>query len=149
MINEEQMEDHEKIFEDYLKTQGLKLTTQRRNILESAFAMHTHFDAEALLAHVQIAHSDVSRATVYRTLPLLIEAGLIRNSEKTKEKECYEHIIGHPKHFHILCTVCHKILEEEESQALLELIRETCEKNACEFQDYVLTIKGICNDCKK
>ena len=143
------MEEHEKIFEDYLKTQGLKLTAQRKSIMDSAFAIHSHFDAEVLLAHVQLEHPDVSRATVYRTLPLLKEAGLIKNSEKTKEKECYEHVIGHPKHFHLLCSKCNQIIEEEESLQLTELMDKICQKNNFEFQDYVLTIKGICNDCKK
>ncbi|HPK40468.1 MAG TPA: transcriptional repressor, partial [Candidatus Cloacimonadota bacterium] len=61
----------------------------------------------------------------------------------------YEHTLGHSKHFHFLCSVCNNIIEEDESPELLALMKKVCKKNNFKMQDYILTIKGVCNDCKK
>lgn len=143
------MEEHEIIFENYLKNQGLLLTSQRKLIMDCVFNIHEHFDAESLMKKIQVMDKDVSRATVYRTIPLLINAGLIKQSEKIEDKECYEHILGHPRHLHIICNICHKILEVDESNELSQLFSFIAQENEVDMQDYKLTIKGICNECKK
>ena len=67
-----------KKFLDFLQHKKLRITAQRRAIIESAFETEEHFSAEQLLAWSRRRDKSVSRATVYRTLPLLTESGLVR-----------------------------------------------------------------------
>ncbi|MCB5250416.1 MAG: Fur family transcriptional regulator [Candidatus Cloacimonadales bacterium] len=143
------MTDYKQVFEDYLKTQNLLLTPQRLSILDAVLSIDSHFDAEILLEIVQKTNKNVSRATVYRTIPLLIDAGLLSSSDSMEEKESYECVLGNTKHFHLLCTVCNNILEEDESKDLLDLLNKACKKNKFKMNDYILTIKGVCRACKK
>jgi Fur family ferric uptake transcriptional regulator len=143
------MEEHEVIFEEYLRSKGLLLTSQRKIIMDYVFLTHEHFDADTLLFEIQKNYREVSRATVYRTLPLMINAGLIKKSEKIKDKDCYEHIIGHPRHIHLVCLNCHKIFEVEESRELSDLIRVISDQQNISVKDYTISVQGICNECKK
>ena len=68
------MNAHEKVFINFLKEKGLKLTSPRRIIMEAVFQNHDHFDIETLYDQIRKEHEDVSRATIYRTVPLLVEA---------------------------------------------------------------------------
>ncbi len=142
------MEDYKERFNEFLKTKGLKLTNQRSIILDYIFLTHDHFNADNLIYEIQNINYEVSRATVYRTIPLLLEAGLIKNSTKSKDKEYYEHVYGHPKHFHIICQKCGKITEVEESDYLNSLISKISTDHNFNFCDYQLIIQGVCFDCK-
>lgn len=143
------MEEHEVIFSSYLKSLGLKLTNQRRIIMDQVFLTHDHFNVEDLLFKIQTKYKYVSRATIYRTIPLLIDAGLIIESAKTKEKDSYEHVLGHPKHFHLICKICKRIIEVDENKSLIKVLEKVCLDSDFERSDYSLSIKGICNECKK
>ncbi len=77
---EETMKDHEDIFYKHLTQQGLKFTKARKLILDTVFELHEHFEVDSLYDKIRSVTKDVSRATIYRTLPLLIGAGLIQQS---------------------------------------------------------------------
>lgn len=143
------MEDYQILFTDYLKTRGLKFTPQRQQILDYIFEIHSHFNVEKLITDIQLKYKDVSRATVYRTIPLLLEAGLIKFSTKFDAKDCYEHVFGHPKHFHLLCQKCGRIIEVDETPELIELIHQFTNQNNFILADYQLIIQGLCHDCRK
>ncbi len=143
------MEEHEVIFSRYLKSLGLKLTNQRKIIMDQIFLTHDHFNVEDLLFKIQTIYNYVSRATIYRTLPLLINAGLIKESAKTKDKDSYEHVLGHPRHFHLICTECKRIIEVEENNSLKKFLNNVGLENDFEISDYSLSIKGKCNECSK
>ena len=67
-------------FEAFLRTRKLKLTRERLVILAAIFRQEHHFDAESLHADLRTEGGDISRATVYRTLDLLVQAGLVRKN---------------------------------------------------------------------
>ena len=81
------MADHATIFRDYLAKKGLKLTSPRKKILEAVFAIHEHFNAEELYGRIKSHSQGISLATVYRTLPLLLEAGLVQQIGRASCRE--------------------------------------------------------------
>src|SRR5712664_4001606 len=101
-------------FMDFLAQKNLRLTAQRRAIIETAFGTQKHFTAEQLLAWSRRRDKSVSRATVYRTLPLLTESGLVREMDFGKDYKFYDpNYAEHPNHSHIICQDCEKIVEFE------------------------------------
>jgi Fur family transcriptional regulator, ferric uptake regulator len=106
-----------KRFLDFLAQKGLRLTGQRRAIMETVFGTEQHFTADQLLAWSRQRDKSVSRATVYRTLPLLTESGLVREMDFGKEHKFYDpNYAEHPRHNHIVCQDCGKIVEFESEQ---------------------------------
>ena len=139
------MIDHEVQFKKFLQKQGHKLTRSRAKILEAAFSIHEHFDAEKL--HDLIKADNVSLATVYRTLPLLLEAGLIQRTVRRGGRDRFEHILGHPRHAHWLCENCQAVIETDLS-ALLPAITKEAKNLKFDIQQISLNITGLCWKCK-
>lgn len=142
------MKKYDAVFEDFLRTKSLKMTSPRKIILEAVFRTHNHFDVDSLYDIIRSKHSDVSRATIYRTIPLLIEAGLVKQSLRCQAKDQYEHTYGHKRHLHFLCIKCGKIIETE-SDKVEGLLAELAQKEKFIIKDYNLGAKGLCADCAK
>src|SRR5579862_2468432 len=97
---------------EFLEKKGLRKTGQRDAIIEAAFSTTEHYTAEDLLTMAKKIEPSVSRATVYRTLPLLVESGLLREMDFGKEYKFYDpNFIEHPHHNHLICVDCDKIVE--------------------------------------
>src|SRR5205809_5980483 len=101
-------------FMDFLGQKNLRLTSQRQAIIETVFSTEEHFTAEQLLKWSRKRDKSVSRATVYRTLPLLTESGMVREMDFGKDHKFYDpNYAHHPEHSHIICHDCNKIVEFE------------------------------------
>ena len=101
-------------FLHFLEQKGLRITQQRRAIVDTVFGTDQHFTAEQLLEWAREKDSSVSRATVYRTLPLLTESGLVHEMDFGKDYKIYDpNYAEHPNHNHIICKDCDKIVEFE------------------------------------
>lgn len=142
------MEREKEIFEKYLEKRGLKLTSGREKILEEVFLRGDHFDAETLFQALRDKGEGVSRATVYRALPLLVDSGLVQEAMKCGDKVCYEHIYGHKAHGHLVCVSCGKIIEFR-SNRLEKIKNEVCEKYDFIPAEFRFGIKGYCQDCRE
>lgn len=104
----------ERIYE-FIQTSGLRRTMQRDAIIEAAFSHTDHYTAEELLARARLLEPSVSRATVYRTLPLLVESGLLKELDLGKDQMLYDpNYIEHPRHSHLICMDCNRIVEFED-----------------------------------
>src|SRR6476661_10013690 len=116
-------ESPEEKFREFLEIRGEKLTEARRILVRHIFDTHKHFDADELVADLHAAGRRVSRATVYRTLRLLVEAGLLRELRLTN-RSAYEHSYGYPSHDHMHCNECNTIVEfnNEEVRRLREAV---------------------------
>ncbi len=140
------MEKHEQQFLSFLQKRGLKLTSTRREILNMAFSLHEHFNAEELYDHLKATTKVISLATVYRTIPLMVESGLVQKAVRTRGRERYEHIYGHPKHIHWLCRKCGALLESDMQDFFGEV-----EKQALGLgfhpEQVSLSISGLCWKC--
>jgi Fur family ferric uptake transcriptional regulator len=104
-------------FLDFLVRKNLRLTAQRRAIVETAFQTHQHFTADQLLEWSRQRDKSVSRATVYRTLPLLTESGLVREMDFGENHKFYDpNYAERPHHNHIICEDCGTIVEFESGE---------------------------------
>ncbi len=141
------MQEHEIIFEAFLEKQGLKYTKARKLILEIVFKLHEHFDVEYLYDLIHQVSKDVSRATVYRTIPLMVEAGLIQRSVRSESRDKYEHIYGHPRHSHWVCKNCGLVIETD-IQDLMKLVQSEAKTQNFQIDEVNLTVRGICWKCR-
>jgi Fur family ferric uptake transcriptional regulator len=107
-------EIHERVHA-YLADKGLRKTPQRDAIVEAAFSTTEHYTAEELLVMARRVDRSVSRATVYRTLPLLVECGVLREMDFGKDYKFYDpNYLDHPTHNHLICVDCSRIVEFED-----------------------------------
>lgn len=107
-----QLENPSETFREFLTSKGLRVTNQRTAILDAAFSLPDHFTAEELLDCARKLDDSVSRATVYRTLPILTESALIREVDVGRDYKYY--MANHRvKIFQaqVICTDCEKIFE--------------------------------------
>ncbi|MFO8145249.1 MAG: Fur family transcriptional regulator [Candidatus Syntrophosphaera sp.] len=141
------MQKHEKLFQDYLAKRGLKLTTPRRQILDAVFSLHEHFDAEQLYDYVKNITGRASLATIYRTLPLLVDAGLIQLSLHHSSRDVFEHIYGHRRHVHWICSRCGAVQETSLSH-LNSVLRREAAKLGFATQEISVQVKGVCSRCR-
>jgi len=134
---------------DFLARKNLRLTAQRRAIIETAFNTSQHFTADQLLAWSQRRDKSVSRATVYRTLPLLTESGLVREMDFGKDRKIYDpNYAEHPHHNHIICQDCEKILEFE-SDKIEQLENEISRRLGFSVKSHRLQITAQCDEFRK
>lgn len=135
--------------EAFLAEKGLRHTSQRTAILEAAFGTTEHFTAEDLLTMSRKLDPSVSRATVYRTLALLTETGLLKELDIGKDFKYYDpNYSKHPNHHHIICNDCDKIVEFE-SKDIEELESEISHKLGFSIGSQKIEIRGNCEDLKK
>lgn len=138
-----------KRFVEFLGTKNLRLTSQRRAIIDTVFETDEHFNAEQLLEWARRHDSSVSRATVYRTLPLLIESGLVREMDFGKDHKYYDpNYADHPEHNHIICSDCDKIVEFE-SEKIARIENEITHKLGFSVKTQRLQITATCDEFKK
>jgi Fur family ferric uptake transcriptional regulator len=134
-------------FLNYLKQEGLKWTSGREKVFREAVATEGHFEAEELAYRLRKKGSRVSKATVYRTLPLLVKAGLIKEVIHGEKHHHYEHNHEESQHDHLICLKCGKIVEYEE-ESLREIEGKICKKHQFRPQKIVLEIFGYCKKCQ-
>lgn len=136
-------------FENFLKGLQLRLTPQRRRIFDRAFETHDHFSAETLYSWLsREAGPKVSRATVYRTLALLLEGGFIESLDTGRGELVYEHVLGHRHHDHMVCLGCGRI-EEFHDERIEELQLEACSSKGFELVRHDLVLQGYCRSCQR
>src|SRR5712664_4629350 len=136
-------------FMDFLTQKNLRLTAQRQAIIETAFSTRKHFTAEQLLEWARRRDRSVSRATVYRTLPLLTQSGLVREMDFGKDYKFYDpNYADHPHHSHIICGDCEKIVEFE-SEKIERLECQISQKLGFSVKTQRLQITGACQTMKK
>ena len=80
-------------------------------------------------------------------LPLLVESGLIKEAIHYKERDFYEHILGHSHHDHIICIKCGRVIEFKEEK-IEQLQDKVCKKYRFIPSEHHLEIKGYCKQCK-
>jgi Fur family ferric uptake transcriptional regulator len=136
-------------FLDFLAGKRLRMTSQRQAIVETVFGTDQHFTADQLLAWSRRRDPSVSRATVYRTLPLLTESGLVREMDFGKEYRFYDpNYAEHPSHNHIICEDCDRIVEFE-SEGIEQLESQISQRLGFAVQAHNLQIRGRCEEFKK
>jgi Fur family ferric uptake transcriptional regulator len=139
----------EEKFREYLtsRPKSQRYTEQQRDMVRFIFSQHDHFDAEQLMAEMKDAGFQVSRATAYRTLSKLVDAGMLRRLE-VGDRTFFEHDYGYPQHEHLYCTRCGKMIEFQQP-AFEQLIEEVARARGFQVSGHSFIIRGTCEQCNR
>ena len=97
------MKSEIQVFREYIRGRRLRRTPEREQILQEIFEIHGHFDVDELHLKLRDKGSKVSKASIYRALPLFMDCGLVREVDFSDGHWHYEHIYGHARHSHLRC----------------------------------------------
>ncbi|MGI4736697.1 MAG: Fur family transcriptional regulator [Janthinobacterium lividum] len=146
-LNTDRLEEVKKIFTAHLENKGLRKTAERYAILEEIYARSGHFDVEELYAGMKERNLQVSRATVYNTLDLLVEQGLVSKHQFGRNLAQYEKSYGYRQHDHVICTECHKVVEfcDPRIHGIQTMVGDLLNFH---ILHHSLNLYGICGDCR-
>lgn len=133
---------------DALESRGVRLTAQRRALIETIQEANSHLDADSLLRQARRRDPNIDRATVYRTIDLLKRMGMIDELDLMHiegEKHYYE-VRTQKEHLHLACFGCGEI-KEFTSPSFERLKQEISAKNQFEIQVMRLEVGGLCKRC--
>jgi Fur family transcriptional regulator, ferric uptake regulator len=130
-----------------LRPAGGKRSGKRDRILAIFLRQHAHLSADDLFELVHREASGIGRATVYRTLQWMVNAGIARKVDFGEGRSRFEPSYRHPRHFHLICTTCHRSSEflSSDVESLIEEIAAA--RNFAQTQA-VVQIYGTCDDCR-
>ena len=137
------------VLTSYLKADGKqRLTPERYAILDTVMGIQGHFDAESLYYRLMANGVKISKATVYNTLDILLNAGLVSKYRFADKTSRYEKAFGRPHHHHLICLQCGEIVEFVDEK-LDSLQADVCTQKDFVAQSSTLQIFGTCSKCKK
>ncbi len=142
------MEKAWNIFETFLRSKNLKYSDQRKAILETFIEAGKHVTTEELYLAVREQHNNIGYTTAHRTLKLLCESGLARESRFEDGVNRYELKYGHEHHDHLICTKCGIFIEVIDPK-IEELQKKLVKKYGFTQKHHRMEIYGICKNCKR
>lgn len=132
---------------DIFQTSGRRLTSQRQLLLEVLTECDAHLDAEAIYALAKERDPNISLATVYRTLKVLKEAGIVQERILDREGQKHHYEMAAKAHYHFTCLECGQVIEFE--SALIEQAgAELTEQLDLDVVHTRVHLDGYCPDCK-
>jgi Fe2+ or Zn2+ uptake regulation protein len=131
---------------DVFHAAGRRLTSQRCLILEVLEESEEHLDAEALHDRVKLHDPDVSLATIYRTLAVFKEMGLVEEHRLGEEHGHYESVRDDP-HYHFTCLRCGQVIEFDTS-LVAQIRQELSEREGVRVIGAHLHLSGYCARCQ-
>ena len=135
-------------FVRYLQAQKLKFTKERKAVLQEMFLHRGHLEVEDLLYSLRRKKKSASRATVYRTLELLVDSGIVRKVDLGHGHSHYELVLDHPHHEHMICLNCGKVIEFSDKK-VEETLTTLCKKRRFEHTSHLFEVFGYCDKCRK
>ncbi len=133
--------------EDLLARSNIRLTAERRLIVRRAVAF-LHFTAEELVKDVRRADATVARATVYRTLSLLQDVGVVEKHDFRYGPPNYEVTFAKAHHDHLMCIQCGEIIEFQEPRVEV-LQQDVVKRYGYELLSHTHKLYGLCRGCRK
>ncbi len=135
-------------YREALVARGLSVTRQRLKLGELIFSTHGHFTPDEFDAKARKAGLKVGRVTVYRTLNLMVDAGLVEERVFERGRIRYEHTIGHAHHDHMVCVSCGKVIEFE-SEAIERAQQAAAARQGFSVLHHSHTLFGHCKKCAR
>ena len=136
------------IFTSFLESKNLRKTNERFRIIDEVYSRSDHFDAESLYIELKKKKLNVSRATVYNTLELLVACDLIKKHQFGKNQAQYEKSYGYKQHDHVICVDCRKVVEfcDPRIQQIKTMMGELLN---FKITHHALNLYGVCGSCQK
>lgn len=132
----------------WMRERQLPLTPQRLAVAELLFSAQRHLSAEELIDALARRGVKVGTATVYRTIDVLLESGLIEERDRGEGFRRFEPKRDLPHHEQLLCTACGRV-EEFRETSLDRLTRRVAGAHGFERERHRLVIYGKCTDCRR
>lgn len=133
----------ERLFQNYLRKKGHRCTPERMLVLREIYESPDHHDADEIFLSLKQKGHDVSRATVYNTLDLLVECNLVEQNSFGHKHLHYERSYGYRPHHHIVCEKCGHVFEFQ-SPEIDEELRKICEEQGFKLKRNSLQLFGEC-----
>ncbi|MDR1487732.1 MAG: transcriptional repressor [Deltaproteobacteria bacterium] len=133
-------------FRDFLRSRGYRVTKEREAIAESILRNRNHFDVDELFISLK-PKTPISKASIYRAIPLLIESGLLGEVYLENGHMHYERVYGREHHSHLRCLKCHKIFEFSAPE-LLAIEKRISKQEGFKSERHKFEIWGICSACQ-
>ncbi len=133
------------VFRDYLKEKKHRQTPERFMVLEEIYKADGHFDADDMYFRMKNSGYRVSRATVYNTLDLLVESGLVQRHQFGQNQSFYERAYAYRQHDHVICNECGEVLEfcDPRIQEIKSMVEKLHDFN---INSHSLHFYGTCSD---
>src|SRR5438270_6275329 len=131
---------------ELLERNGVRATPRRLEVLEELARERDDVTAQALWSRLRERDSRTGLATVYRTLALLSEKGVVDVLSHQGAEQCYR-LCGDEHHHHLLCERCHKVVEVSEC-GLDGWVAAAAEQHGFVATDHRVEIVGLCADCR-
>jgi Fur family ferric uptake transcriptional regulator len=136
------------LFRRYLRDNGLPVTQQREAIAEVVFESAKHLSVEEIEAQLRDRSERIGKATIYRTLEMLVKSGLVEEHDFGEGFKRYEHLFGQkPVREHLVCTECGKV-DEIHNAELVRVQEEEARRHGFLPARYRLQIYGLCASCQ-
>ena len=132
---------------DRLRPAGTKRSSKRDLIVNAFLKQEGHLSADDLVDVIKREDHRISRATVYRTLQWMVDAGIARKVDFGEGRFRFEHSYRHPRHFHLICKTCHRSFEFLSSD-IESLVEEVAVARRFNVAQSVVQIYGACEDCQ-
>ena len=141
-------EAREAVLAGYMAERGMKNTRQRTLIVDTFFEVGGHLSVEELWGRVRARDTRVSVATVYRTMKLLSESGLVHTQNFGDGQARYEVAVGREHHDHLICTGCGAIVEFENDR--IEALQDAvARKHGFKVTSHKMELYGLCRSCQR
>ena len=134
-------------FIESLRPAGSKRSSKRDLIVNVFLRQEGHLTAENLVELIRSEDQRISRATIYRTLQWMVDAGIARKVDFGEGRFRFEHSYRHPRHFHLICKTCNRSFEFLSSD-IETLLEEVAAARGFTPRQSVLQIHGTCEACR-
>jgi len=138
------VEEPERKFREYLASRKLKYTGERRTIFNDIISSCGYFEPEDLFKRLNSDGKSVSRATVYRTLDLLVKLGIVRRVCLGERSPVYENNLVLKPTAEIICLKCGRIVDFEVSAEIDAMLRQAAARQRTQMQNRLIHIYGHC-----
>ena len=142
------MSPYLQLFRRYLREQGLPVTPQREAVADAIFSSSGHLSVEDIETALRGTGERIGKATIYRTMEILVRSGLVEEHDFGEGFKRYEHLFGQsPVHEHLVCTECGNVTEIQDPE-LVRVQEDVAKRHGFQAAQYRLEIYGLCAECQ-